>query len=170
MQGKELGNQQSPRGKEFTTLPDLLQPSSTLLIVNDASESYINGLLSYLPPILILLAHEVYDSSAGEASSETIQEALEALSLGQKKDILRKVLRSPQFSQSLASLTMALHEGGLPTISDALKIKVENGGYVPGGTIPRGAGDAIEAFLTGIKTSIEDQLSKEHDDGKMDTE
>ena len=80
-----------------------------------------------------------------------------SLSTEQKKDIITKVLRSPQFIQSLGSLTSALREGGLPMISDALKIKVENGGYVRGGTVPLGGGEAVEAFLEGFKKVVENE-------------
>ena len=90
-----------------------------------------------------------------------------SLSTEQKKDILRKVLRSPQFSQSLGSLTMAIRDGGLPTISDALKIKVANGGYVPRGSVPLGGGEAVEAFIEGIKDSIDDDKQQED---KMETD
>jgi 26S proteasome regulatory subunit N13 len=94
------------------------------------------------------------------------------LSREQKNDILIKVIRSPQFHQSLASLTGALREGGLPTVSEALKVKVANGGHVPGGTMPMGGGDAVEAFLEGVKTTVEEEEKAEEEgggDGKMDT-
>lgn len=80
---------------------------------------------------------------------------MQALTLSQKRDIVSKVLRSPQFTQSLGSLTTALRDGGLPTISDALKIKVENGGFIRHGSVPLGGGEAVEAFLKGIKTTVE---------------
>jgi hypothetical protein len=67
----------------------------------------VDNLLSYLPPTLLVLAQEVDDSSSVDRNPETAKAAMEALSLDQKKDILRKTLRSPQFSQSLGSLTMA---------------------------------------------------------------
>ena len=103
-----------------------------------------------------------------DPTSETAKAAMEALSLDQKKDILSKVLRSPQFSQSLGSLTMALRDGGLPSISEALKIKVANGGFMHAGGVPIGGGEAVEAFLNGIKLAAEQELKQES--GDMDVE
>lgn len=91
-----------------------------------------------------------------EPSALTASTALEALSLEQKKAILKKVLRSPQFHQSLGSLTVALRDGGLPSIGDALGIRVTNGGLVRGGSVPLGGGDAVEAFVEGIKRTVEE--------------
>ena len=169
LQGNQvLGSQrQSGQPKPFTTLPDLLQTSTTLPIIEAASESYIDELLSNVPPTLLLLAQEVDDSSSVDANSETAKAALEALSHDQKKDILRKVLRSPQFSQSLGSLTVALRDGGLPSICDALKIKVENGGFMRRGGVPLGGGEAVEAFLEAIKASVEED--EKLLEGRMDT-
>lgn len=94
--------------------------------------------------------------------------------MDQKKDILRKVLRSPQFHQSLSSLTVALRNGGLPSIGDALGVPLENGGYIKrGGHVPLGGGDAVEAFLNGIRTGVEkekDENEKESKEGRMDTD
>ena len=63
---------------------------------------------------------------------------------------------------------MALRDGGLPSISEALKVKVQNGGFLPTGGAPVGGGDAVEAFLNGIKSSMEDEPSNE--EGQMDTD
>ena len=90
-----------------------------------------------------------------EPSAGTTQAALDALSLDQKKVILKRVLRSPQFHQSLGSLTVALRDGGLPSIADALGIKVANGGLVKGGSVPLGGGDAVEAFVEGVRRAVE---------------
>jgi hypothetical protein len=92
-----------------------------------------------------------------EPNAGTAQAALEALSLEQKKGILKRVLRSPQFHQSLGSLTMAIRDGGLPSIADALRIKVANGGLVHGGSMPLGGGDAVEAFVEGVKKTVEEE-------------
>ena len=86
--------------------------------------------------------------------------------MDQKKDILKRVLRSPQLHQSLGSLTVALRDGGLPTVSEALEIKVENGGYIRNGEMPLGAGEAVEAFLEGVKQTV--QEDKSGDDSRMD--
>ena len=159
MQGSQaLANPQAQsQPKPFTTLPDLLPPSTTIPMVESLPPSSINSLLSYLPPTLLLLSQEADDASSVDPTPETAAAALETLSLDQKKDILRKVLRSPQFSQSLGSLTQALRDGGLPSISDALGVKVENGGFVRRGGVPVGGGEAVEAFLKGVKESVEER-------------
>jgi 26S proteasome regulatory subunit N13 len=92
-----------------------------------------------------------------EPNAGTAAAALEALSLDQKKAILKKVLRSPQFHQSLASLTVALRDGGLPSVADALGIKVANGGLVKGGSVPLGGGEAVEAFVEGVIQTVESE-------------
>lgn len=75
----------------------------------------------------------------------------------QKKDLLGRVLRSPQLHQSLGSLTVALRDGGLPMIGEALGVKTENGGRVKGGTVPLGGGEAVEAFLEGVKRGAQEE-------------
>lgn len=92
-----------------------------------------------------------------EPNASTAAAALEALSLDQKKAILKRVLHSPQFHQSLGSLTVALRDGGLPSIADALGIKVAHGGTVRGGSVPLGGGDAVEAFVEGVRKTVEDE-------------
>ena len=159
---------QQAQGKLFTTLPELLTSTTTIPIVDSANEAIINKLLSHLPPTLLILNQESDDTSFTEPTTDAVNAAIEALNLDQKRDILRKVLRSPQFSQSLGSFTQAIRDGGLPTIGDALNIPVANGGFVKAGSgVPMGGGDAVEAFVDGIKSSVE---KEEKDDGKMDTE
>lgn len=121
----------------------------------------------HLPPTILLLAQEVDDIEDIDPTSDTAQAAIAALTTEQKRDILRKVLRSPQLHQSLGSLTMALRDGGLPTISEALKIKVANGGYVRRGGVPMGGGEAVDAFLEGVKRTVEEE---DKEDNKMETE
>lgn len=163
------GAGQRTQDKPFTTLSDLLPPSTTVDIIESADASVVDHLLSFLPPILLLLAQEVDDLSSVDAGSETAQAAIQALSLEQKREILAQVLRSPQFSQSLGSLTVALRDGGLPSISDALGIKVRNGGFMSGGAMPLGGGEAVEAFLEGIKAIVQEDKGKE-DESRMETD
>ena len=160
--------QTQAQGNLFTTLPDLLPSSTTIPVIESADEKLVNNLLSHLPPTLMLLAQEVDDISSVDPTSETAKAAIEALSLDQKKDILKRVLRSPQFHQSLSSLTIALRDGGLPSISDALGIPVENGGFMRRGGVPLGGGDAVEAFLNGVREAAK----KEKKDGeeRMETD
>ena len=121
--------------------------------------------------MLLVSSQETNDDYEVEPTAEQAQAAIDALSIEQKKEILRKVFRSPQFSQSLGSLTTALRDGGLPTISDALKIPVTNGGFIKQGSgVPMGGGDAVEAFVEGVKTEVQRKKSNEGDAGRMDTE
>jgi len=149
--------QQDASTQPFTTLPDLLPPATTIPVIDASDSSWVDSLLSNLPPTLPLMAQEVDDLLSINPTSEAAQAAIEALSLEQKKDILRRVLRSPQFSQSLGSLTVALRDGGLPSVSEALHIKVDNGGFLRGGGVPLGGGQAVEAFLAGVRRTVEEE-------------
>lgn len=114
--------------------------------------------MQYLPPTLAALARE--DDGGLEAST---------LSLTEKKELLKRVLRSPQFAQSLASLTFALRDGGLPSISDALSIPVQNGGFMRRGGVPLGGGEAVEVFLNGVKDLVRKDDDDDDDGDGMDT-
>ena len=156
------GGQTQAQGKLFTTLQDLLTTTSTIPWIDSIDESKADSLLQFLPPQLITLAQQ--------ADSDMITQdapiSSEPLTLDKKKDILRRVLRSPQFTQSLASLTIALRDGGLPSLSEALDIPVKNGGYMRRGGVPLGGGEAVETFLEGVK----DAVKEEKDDDQMDTQ
>jgi len=149
--------QQQTQGQVYTTLPDLLPSSTTIPTLDSASPAQIDNLLNYLPPTILLIAQESAASIDGmvEPNAATATAAMEALSLDQKKSILKRVLRSPQFHQSLGSLTMAIRDGGLPSIAEALEIRLQNGGLVKGGSVPLGGGDAVEAFVEGAKKTVE---------------
>ncbi|KKZ68576.1 hypothetical protein EMCG_01025 [[Emmonsia] crescens] len=170
---QQQGNQQSrseAAEDPFTTLSALLSPSSTLPLIESAHSQTVDHLLSFLPTSLLFLAQTNVDEIPNniEPGSEAAKAAMQALTLEQKRDILRRVLRSPQFTQSLGSLTVALRDGGLPSISDALNIKVENGGFMRRGGVPLGGGDAVRAFLEGVKRHVEE---KEHGgQDKMETD
>ena len=149
------GGQGSASGAQerlFTTLADLLTPASCVPFVDAADEATIDRLIQYLPPELLTLARRVEIASQGGDLSDDAM-ALD-FGLDQKKDVLRRVVRSPQFSQSLSSLTIALRDGGLPSISEALNIPVRDGGYIQRGSVPMGGGDAVEAFLEGVKKTV----------------
>ncbi|KAK3720379.1 hypothetical protein LTR37_003790 [Vermiconidia calcicola] len=144
--------------KPFTTLPDLLTTNTTVSYIDSASPQQLDTLCALLPPDLFLLDQESASSTeATNPSPAAAQAAIEALSTEQKKDILKRVLRSPQLHQSLGSLTVALRDGGLPMIGEALGLKVENGGLIRGGSMPLGGGDAVEAFLNGVKKTVEEE-------------
>jgi hypothetical protein len=158
--GQGIPSQQLPQGGQmFTTLPDLLPTHSTIPTIDSATPIQIDNLLSYLPPTILLIAQESTASIDGmvEPNAASAAAAMEALSLDQKKAILKRVLRSPQFHQSLGSLTMALRDGGLPSIADALGVKIQNGGLVRGSSVPLGGGDAVEAFIEGVKKTVEEK-------------
>lgn len=82
------------------------------------------------------------------------------MSTDQKKDIIKRIFHSPQLQQSLGSLTVALRDGGLPMIGDALGLDVEHGGSIRGGTMPLGGGEAVEAFVNGVKRTVEKEEKK----------
>jgi 26S proteasome regulatory subunit N13 len=159
LRGGQGGIPQQQQGgeKRYTTLVDLLPSSTTIPILDSATESHIDHLLSYLPPTVLLLSQQSAASLDGmaEPNAATTSAALEALSLEQKKTILKRVLRSPQFHQSLGSLTMAIRDGGLPSISEALGVALPSNGMVKGGAVPLGGGEAVEAFITGVKKVVE---------------
>ncbi|KAH8910837.1 hypothetical protein BR93DRAFT_955871 [Coniochaeta sp. PMI_546] len=156
--GQGTSGGQGAQGKLYPLLSDLLEPSVTIPMIDAASEEYVDNLLGFLPPTVIVLAQQgSHRDFIGEPSAESIQAAREAMSLDQKRSLLKKVLRSPQFTQSLASLTIAIRDGGLPTIAEALRIKVENGGVLRGGNMPLGGGEAVEAFVEGVKKTVQEE-------------
>lgn len=156
LKGGAGGASSRAEGKLYPPLSDLLTPPTTVPMVQDASEAQLDELLSFLPPSLVILSQQADTGDAStEPTADAIEAAKQAMSIGQKKALLVKVLRSPQFHQSLASLTMALRDGGLPSVADALAIKVENNGYVKGSSVPLGGGDAVEAFVEGVKKTVE---------------
>ena len=160
--GQRQSQSQDPE-RPSTTLQDLLTPATTLQFIDTADTTTADHLLSFLPPALLLLAQGNAEAAEADTDPELAQAALLSLDLSQKKDILRKVLRSPQFMQSLASLTVALRDGGLPSISEALQIPVANGGFMRRGGVPLGGGDAVDAFLDGVRQHVKDN------DSQMDT-
>lgn len=139
------GGRDQPQQKLFTTLQDLLTSSVTIPWIDSASEATIDEVMQYLPTNLATLASEDENNQKSQP-----------LSIVQKKDIIRRVLRSPQFAQSLASLTFALRDGGLPSIGEALNVPLSNGGYMRRGGVPLGGGEAVEAFLNGVKDLMKD--------------
>lgn len=158
--GMPGASQQSAEGKLYPLLNDLLETSVTVPMIADADEPYVNKLLIELPPTVVILAQHGAPSghvNETEPSEASVQTAIGSMSLAQKKSLLEKVLRSPQFHQSLASLTMAIRDGGLPSIAEALGVKVEGGGLVRGGSMPLGGGEAVEAFVEGVKRSVQEK-------------
>jgi len=159
LQSGGQSSQAQAQGQVYTTLPDLLSASTTIPVVDALPREEVDSLLSYLPPTVLLVAQESASQIDGlvEPTGATTRAAIDAMSLDQKKSILQRVLRSPQFHQSLGSLTMALRDGGLPSIAEALAVKLQNGGMVRGGSVPLGGGDAVEAFVEGVKKHVEEK-------------
>ncbi|KAK3694842.1 proteasome complex subunit Rpn13 ubiquitin receptor-domain-containing protein [Podospora appendiculata] len=153
----ETQSQAQGQGKLYPLLNDLLESSVTIPMLDSASDDYVDNLLGFLPPTVLVLAQQGDSGDAldSEPSAESVAAAKQAMSSDQKRALLKKVLRSPQFHQSLTSLTTALRDGGLPSVSEALGIAVENGGVVRGGTMPLGGGDAVEAFVEGVKKTVQ---------------
>lgn len=70
-------------------------------------------------------------------------------------ELLTTLLRSPQFTQALGGVTSALRDGGLPGISEALGVKVKEGGWLDRGrSMPLTGGAAVEAFLEGVRRGV----------------
>jgi 26S proteasome regulatory subunit N13 len=144
--------------KTYPLLSDLLTPPVAVPMARTATEEEIDNLLDFLPPAVLVLSQQSdHGDSTAEPTADAIEAAKGAMSLGQKKALIEKVLRSPQFHQSLSSLSMALRDGGLPTVADALSIKVENGGYLRGSQMPLGGGAAVEAFVEGVKKKVQEK-------------
>lgn len=149
-------NQSQAADEPFASLTELLDAETTTATLSSASPAQIDRLCAHLPASIFLLAQESQGSlSSVEPTPERAQAAIEALSTEQKREIIQRVLRSPQLHQSLGSLTVALRDGGLPQISEALGSDAPNGGYIRGSSLPLGGDRAIEAFIEGIKKSAE---------------
>lgn len=148
--------------KLYPYLNHLLPTSITVPMIDTLATNApecLDTLLSFLPPAVIVLSGNnpsAFDGKS-EPSAEAVEAAKASLSLEGKKALLKKVLRSPQFHQALGTLTHALRDGGLPGVADALGIKVENGGYMQNGSMPLGGGQAVEAFVEGVKKTVQDQ-------------
>lgn len=156
LKGGGQGTANQGEGKLYPLLSDLLTPPTTVPMAQTATEEQIDNLLDFLPPAVVVLSQQGdRGDSIAEPTADAVEAAKAAMSLGQKKALIVKVLRSPQFHQSLTSLTMALRDGGLPTVADALSIKVENGGYMRGSQMPLGGGEAVEAFVEGVKKTVQ---------------
>ncbi|EPS42555.1 hypothetical protein H072_3488 [Dactylellina haptotyla CBS 200.50] len=119
--GGGSGGPAQPRG--FLTLPSLLQPTAITTVLE--SKPLRQKLLANLPPAL-----------TADVKSEF-----------EEKDLLRKVLHSPQFAQATAMLTVALREGGLRGVADSLGVKLD--------LANAGAQGGVEIFVESIKKGAE---------------
>ncbi|RSM13404.1 hypothetical protein CEP52_001934 [Fusarium oligoseptatum] len=152
------GQQQRGGDKAYPYLNHLLPTSTTVPMIDSATEEFADTLISYLPPTVVVLTSGSSDvDGKSDPSAAAVEAAKASLSLDDKRSLLKKVLRSPQFNQALASLTMAIRDGGLPSIADALGVKVQDGGYLRGSGMPMGGGQAVEAFVEGVKKTVEEE-------------
>ncbi|KAG5981667.1 hypothetical protein E4U55_002703 [Claviceps digitariae] len=142
----------------YPHLSHLLPTSITVPLIDEAPSEHLDTLLSFLPPAVIVLAttSTAAEESLQEPSAAVVDAAKASLSADDKRSLLKKVVRSPQFNQALGTLTMALRDGGLPGVADALGIRVENGGYMVGSQMPLGGGQAVKAFVDGVKETAKD--------------
>lgn len=173
LQGGSMGSgsgsgSQDQSSEPFTTLLDLLWPSHTLPTIDKASSELIDALCAQLPATPFLLEAEVEDVDQIDPNSETAQMAMQTLDQEQKVEVLKRILRAPQLRAALGSLTEALRTGALPTVAQGLNIDVENGGYLRGGAMPLGGGNAVKAFLDGVRKTVEKEKKGKKDD-EMDT-
>ncbi|OAA73527.1 26S proteasome complex ubiquitin receptor, subunit Rpn13 [Cordyceps fumosorosea ARSEF 2679] len=154
-----LGQTQRGGDLPYPYLNHLLSTSITVPMVNEASEVFINTLLDHLPPSIIVMTADATDGddSTAEPSPTAVEAAKASLSISEKRALVTTVLRSPQFHQALGTLTMALRDGGLPTVAGALGVNVENNGYIQQSGMPLGGGHAVKAFVDGITKSAKEQ-------------
>jgi 26S proteasome regulatory subunit N13 len=145
-----------------------MTPETCISTLATATPTYLNSLLALLPPQILLLAQEADDLTDVAITPETSSAAIEALTTEQRRDLLERVFRSPQLHQSLGSLTMAIRDGGLPMVAESLGVKVENGGLIKGGQMPLGEGQAVEAFLEGVKKTVKEE-DENNGEESMDT-
>ncbi|KAG6135272.1 hypothetical protein E4U46_007017 [Claviceps purpurea] len=156
--GQGQGQRQQRADIAYPYLHHLLPTSITIPLIDDASDELLESLLSFLPPAVIVLAttSEAAEESQQEPSAAVLEAAKASLSVDAKRSLLKKVLRSPQFTQALGTLTQALRDGGLPGVADALGVRVENGGYLPGSQMPLGGGQAVKAFVDGVRKAAKE--------------
>ncbi|KAF2631176.1 hypothetical protein BU25DRAFT_407711 [Macroventuria anomochaeta] len=169
LKGGNLGGgseSQQAGGDSFTTLLDLLWPRTTGPVIAEASDELVDALCAQLPTTPFLLEAEVEDVDQVDPNGETAQMVVQTLDQDSKREVLNRIIRAPQLRAALGSLTEALRSGALPTVAQALKVDVEHGGYMRGGAMPLGGGDAVKAFLEGVKKTVENE--KKGDDDKMD--
>jgi 26S proteasome regulatory subunit N13 len=112
------------------SLHDLLSPANTIRSLDTVSQTIIDNLIANLPPAIV-------------PKDATVD---------QKKAVIAKVLRSPQFSQSSIGLTVALREGGLMGVADSLRVPIEPGVI---------GLDQVELFIKGVKKEVEKESGSE---------
>lgn len=51
-------------------------------------------------------------------------------------------------------------------IGEALGLRVRDGGMVRGGSMPLGGGEAVEAFVEGVRRTVEEEGKKKDGEGE----
>lgn len=113
------------------SLHDLLSTTTTIPLVASISGTALDNIIANLPPALV-------PRNATES---------------QKRDVVRRVLQSPQFMQSCVSLSVALRDGALRGVADSLQVPLRPGEETV-------AADQIEAFVKGVKRGVEEEAEK----------
>ncbi|KAG0125437.1 proteasome complex subunit Rpn13 ubiquitin receptor-domain-containing protein [Tuber indicum] len=108
------------------SLHDLLPPTTTTSLLAAMTPGAVDDLISNLPQGIVP----------------------RNATLAQKKEVIRKVLHSPQFSQSLVGLSVALRDGGLRGISDSLGVRLAPGDE-------RTGSDQVTIFVEAVKREEE---------------
>ncbi len=117
-------------------------------MINNASEATLDQMLLNLPATILILAQESAAQIDGmvEPSPAQAQAALEALSIDQKRQLLKRVLLSPQFSQGMGSLEQAIRDGGLENVAMALRVTLDR--RAPANS------DPLKVFMDGLKEDV----------------
>jgi 26S proteasome regulatory subunit N13 len=110
------------------SLHDLLSTTTTVSLLSTLPAASLDQLCANLPPALI--PRNATDS--------------------QKRDIIRRVLQSPQFAQSCVSLTVALRDGALRGVADSLQVPLGPGEEASGT-------DQVELFVGGVRRGVEQE-------------
>ncbi|KAI9727538.1 MAG: hypothetical protein M1828_006480 [Chrysothrix sp. TS-e1954] len=154
-----LSNQ--PQAQDsYTTLPDLLPTPQTTTSLSHLPLPQLTHILStQIPPTLLQLAHNVPPSSLSPNLPPQEAAALaSSLSESQQRELLEKVLRSAQFTQSLGGVDRAVRSGGLEGVAEALGVGLDDSGKVAGS---QGGGPAVRAFVEGVRRKVEEEEKKE---------
>ncbi|TQS32482.1 hypothetical protein Golomagni_07198, partial [Golovinomyces magnicellulatus] len=102
-QGLSSAGSQQQSDIPYPYLNHLLPTSTTIPMIDAAEPEYVDSLLSYLPPSVLVMAanpSEAVDTK-NEPGAAAIEDAKASMSLDDKRSLLKKVLRSPQLHQAL---------------------------------------------------------------------
>ena len=140
--------------KPFPSLTELLSPSTTIpFIIQARDESLIDRMLLLLPTeISELMLKDTHPFKLDKRTSYEFN--IRHLTTELKKELLLKILRSPQLCQSFDSLSIALRGGGLLAVSEALDIDLNMELATENANNDTASISPIQIFLNGIKSGI----------------